>query len=203
MKKILMIFTLFALMVTSSFAHENATFFSQTPTLTTYNATSGVGQVDFDVATANINFITARVELLHNVAGVLDTEVTTSLNSRDAVTYNFDLTTLGNYNGDYTVRVTVENEDDPTQNEVNQDVIFSYSNGVEYTAQQNEESSFGSLSSFITEAFGVIATLLSSLVILMTGDLITLAVVGIFIAGIISLFYFLGQYIKSHFKKLK
>ena len=195
MKKLFLLFILFIVMFSSTFAVPTANFFSQTPTLTSFDTNTGVGQVYFDVGSDDDNLITANVELMHSVAGVVDSLEVINLASRNSVTYNFDLSTLGNYNGDYTIRVTLIDEDISTNQEVNEDVTFSFSNGVAYAPQ--EASSISSLSDLIILLFGVIAVLIAEIVTLFVGDFLVLAVVGAVLSLIIGVIYALITYVKA------
>lgn len=59
-------------------------------------------------------------------------------------------------------------------------------------------ANFTELNTVITDLFGVIATLISEVVTLMTGDLLVLAVVGAVVGLILAVIYGLMTFIRNH-----
>lgn len=190
MMMVFLSFNTFAELTANFFPESNPIFFNPSVDFST-------GTLDFSVGSNLGNLITSEIRLIHSDLGVLDLNTQTGLGSRIAITtYSYDLTNLGNYNGDYTLEITLINEDNPSLTNVNTENIFTYSNGVDFVSQDSSNN-FGVLNTTISEMFLVIAVLVSEVTDLLTGDLIVLAIVGSLIAFIIGLITLLLTYLRN------
>jgi len=63
--------------------------------------------------------------------------------------------------------------------------------------EPQEENTLSGVSNIITELFGVVSTLITEVVTIMTGDLLVLVIVGAFITMIVGVIYLILDYIKK------
>lgn len=197
-KKLYLLMIMFVLMFSSSYAHENATFFSQTPILQNWDSNLGTGNVYFDVGSDNVNLIDVKIDMIHDTLGVLTSTDVLGLGGRDEVNYTFDLSLIGDYNGDYNIIVTVYNQEDYTQFEENSDVIFTYSMGVDYV--EESENRFEGLNTFVGEIFETIGITLSETVNLLLGEMLLLLISVVFITGFVGIIYAVMRFVENPMK---
>lgn len=205
---------------------EDIYYLYGTPAPTGLDQNAGTFSLDYYIGSdTGLSDITTEVEFIHDEAGVLISETFINQGHNSYSSPNmWDITTLGNYNGDYEVRVYSYSEGNPSLNSEAIIPVFTYSNGIAYVATiegcTNSEatnynpsansddgscvlvtpSGFAGLTEIIISMFGVLGTMIAGVVVLITGDLLVLAIVGSVIAFIIGIVYLLKTHIQSTLK---
>lgn len=203
-RKLFLLMMAFLLLLSSSYAHENAGY-ENYPNLTSWNPETGVGEVKAIVNTGGENLLTFSIELIHETEGVINLYTVTDLTDGQTVTYNFDLTTLGNYNGEYFLRGLVLNQDEPSQNELAPDINFTYSAGIDLEGPIEGQRFIGVIN-VIEDGFSIINITLGETIKLLMGNFLLLIVCVTIVGTFTSIFYLVLRYIpdpSSYFFKKK
>lgn len=201
-KRIIIIVSMLIMLLSSSFASENAHFFGGDP-IVTFDGSTGIGDIEFSVATDNFNLMKSEIYIYRTGETPILVNEVTGLGSRELVSYNINISSiveLNNYNGEYNYRVELYNEDDLLEfdgTSLDQGVLGTYTGGVENV----ESTSISSLSDLIGTLFIVLGTLIAGVVTLITGDLLILVILGAVVTFIVGIIYLLKQRIVGTIKK--
>ena len=170
-----------------------------TPTSFTIDNNAQTGTVFVDLASNDPNFLligTVSVRYDSNNSIAISIPVNNTVSEINANPYVFDLSGLPD--GDYYGRPLLI--DEATGGTL---FVFEESNRQTYTAPAQSEqpaqsgNSFETVEETTTGLFGVIGAIVSSVVVLMTGDLLTLSIVGSFILFIIGVIALLSGAVKG------
>lgn len=132
MKKFSLLIGMLLILLSSTFASENASFSASVVPLT-FNDTTGEGSLVFSVTTAGSNTIQAETFIYRNGEGMVLYDTQTGLNAGQQVFINYDLDFIGSgKSGEYWYYVQLKNEDDLNEwdaGNYEESVLATYTNG--------------------------------------------------------------------------
>ena len=109
---------------------------------------------------------------------------------------NFTLAYNGNHYVEVLLVFDVDNDDNLTVNLP----LSLFENGIDYVATiEGEESEFAGIGEVVNSMFAVVGVMITGIVVLMTGDLLVLAIVGAFATLLIGIITLLFTYVKGVF----
>jgi len=172
---------------------------SPSPTALDQNA----GTFSFDWYTGTDTGLTDMVtttELIHDVAGIIDSQTFPGLSHNSYNEVSYDITTLGNYNGIYTVRVYTESAGNVALNNEVILNVYDYQNGVVYSAPSTPSGdTLTDTTGQLPQVGSNIGSFLSNMAPGVVAFIFILSIIG----GIVGLFAAVVTVIKNSLKKGK
>lgn len=199
-KSTMIVFAILSVLIFCNSAFAGIPYFSSiSPTEYEYNATSGISQFTYDIGQDDVGTTTATNTLYLNDSGTpvfIDSHEFTLLEGRDLVDDNFTFT----YNGDHYVEIQLVYDVNTSENLTLNLPLSSFSNGIDYIIPaEEEESEFAGIGEVVNSMFAVVGVMITGIVVLMTGDLLVLAIVGAFATLLIGIIALLFAYVKGVF----